>query len=189
MAYFWCDLLARKFPLSLWWKGQQQPKLRGNLIKKLLNLARLDKDMTKTTLARMFTVLKTNSLCRLNSYSEIEFFSYFLFQLKNFIANTENCTLRLLGLKLGKYFFSAIYLTLPEVNVRIPHQHVYLLTVLYWGTQQKFRLSRESSLYWETSAAKSLVFIRAYSYIRVFEEKYSYFARIFVIYSYFLVQT
>ena len=36
------------------------------------------------------------------------------------------------------------------------------------------------------SAAKSLVFIRAYSYIRVFEEKYSYFTRIFVIYSYFL---
>ena len=35
------------------------------------------------------------------------------------------------------------------------------------------------------SAAKSLVFIRAYSYIRVFEEKYSYFTRIFVIYSYF----
>ena len=35
------------------------------------------------------------------------------------------------------------------------------------------------------SAAKSLVFIRAYSYIRVFEEKYSYFTRIFVIYSYY----
>ena len=35
------------------------------------------------------------------------------------------------------------------------------------------------------SVPKSLVFIRAYSYIRVFEEKYSYFARIFVIYSYF----
>ena len=42
--------------------------------------------------------------------------------------------------------------------------------------------------FWLTyiSAAKSLVFIRAYSYIRVFEEKYSYFTRIFVIYSYFL---
>ena len=36
------------------------------------------------------------------------------------------------------------------------------------------------------SVTKSLVFIRAYSYIRVFEEKYSYFTRIFVIYSYFL---
>ena len=35
------------------------------------------------------------------------------------------------------------------------------------------------------SVTKSLVFIRAYSYIRVFEEKYSYFTRIFVIYSYF----
>ena len=38
----------------------------------------------------------------------------------------------------------------------------------------------------KSSAAKSLLFIRAYSYIRVFEEKYSYFTRIFVIYSYFL---
>ena len=37
----------------------------------------------------------------------------------------------------------------------------------------------------QSSVPKSLVFIRAYSYIRVFEEKYSYFARIFVIYSYF----
>ena len=35
------------------------------------------------------------------------------------------------------------------------------------------------------SVTKSLVFIRVYSYIRVFEEKYSYFTRIFVIYSYF----
>ena len=39
---------------------------------------------------------------------------------------------------------------------------------------------------WCCSVTKSLVFIRVYSYIRVFEEKYSYFTRIFVIYSYFL---
>ena len=38
----------------------------------------------------------------------------------------------------------------------------------------------------DSSVYKSLVFIRAYSYIRVFEEKYSYFTRILVIYSYFL---
>ena len=36
------------------------------------------------------------------------------------------------------------------------------------------------------SVTKSLVFIRTYSYKRVFEEKYSYFTCIFVIYSYFL---
>ena len=37
-----------------------------------------------------------------------------------------------------------------------------------------------------SSVYKSLVFLRAFSYIRVFEEKYLYFTRIFVIYSYFL---
>jgi len=62
------------------------------------------------------------------------------------------------------------------------------------GQQQEMRFCDWASMSQELhqnlplmvcSVPKSLVFIRAYSYIRVFEEKYSYFTRIFVIYSYF----
>ena len=43
----------------------------------------------------------------------------------------------------------------------------------------------KSSLSYQCSAPKSLVFIWGYSYLRVFEEKFSYFTRIFVICTYF----
>ena len=65
-------------------------------------------------------------------------------------------------------------------------ERVALQAAIADGSIVDFTWEEEDSVQVIISAAKSLVFIRAYSYIRVFEEKYSYFTRIFVIYSYFL---